>query len=962
MAGKIQRSALLSCQTLSSLSDSEANPKLVPEARLLVAGTIVNSSIELRELIGVGATSSVYKGWHTILQRQVAVKIMHEELLSDSVKTERFFREAKLLSGIRHANLVTVLAYGRADGIGHFIVMEFVEGQTLADLLATRVILDTERIVKLAIGLCEAMEHVHAAGLIHRDLKPGNIMVTNYGACEQVKIIDFGLARADDEPNRDASLTSSGGVMGSPAYMSPEQCRGGKIDWKSDIYSLGCVLYEMICGSPPFVAQTSMAVMELHSRVRIDTIPALRPVPTGLELLVLRCLEKDPALRFASMREMRDELRDIEPANVARRQFPSFAVVGGSVALIAIVALACCWTLLRSKSSSESPPTTQGHVEFKLRSPSDLAAKSPSGLVDYYETWLRKVGTGKHSRAKPVDLMNAMRRLGDANFALKRFDEADKAWRDAWSVSAQHAKQLAETGRIDDEFFSCLDLILDMGNSLDNHVGAFDQVEPLFKFVDPDKTNSFPLGAAYQKLATNSAYRGDNSTAEFYFRKAVKAYGTEHRGDHIGAVNYLVENLVVQKRKMEAQALAKSELKFALNRNAAFREKLTIVNSLSIAGCDREALALVGQIEGLARGDDERGDFYSSLACALARCDRTEESIRVMTEKALKAGRPGSGKFDHLVGELCNIVIRGKSNFSPGKMFKQMIVDPAYNSNMSRRDLLRTSIRIARLLYAYQLVDRGNEVVDSIGVLIPKMEVEQLVQEYSGLNELTTSLLARKELRRAVGIYQLLEQRFRAGANTQYVSKSRLGIVHCYLRVDNFREAERELNRIQNIDERAFADDAVTMNIQRAIVLRGENHASESFPYLDRAAKIAEASGEPEVYRSNIALQMAASLRAAGRAPEAIRCLQNRLAVLPADSALRLDLLSALIDYRCEQNQWEKAYDASKEFVFIAGKMPPRRRLLSPDKLKTFKSVANQVGKGAEFEKLLSASTQNRGR
>jgi len=213
----------------------------------------------LDEVIGRGGMSTVYRGTDLSLGRVVAVKVALDPLVEESpIYLARFTQEAKSAAAIGNPGVVTVYDAG-ADGPTRFIVMEFVPGKSLADILKEERPLEPARAADIAAQVADALSAAHAAGIIHRDIKPGNIMVEPNGS---VKVLDFGIARAVDGH----SLTQTATVLGTSAYMSPEQALGQPVDARSDIYSLGCVLYEMLTGQPPFVADVAAAVMHQHVR------------------------------------------------------------------------------------------------------------------------------------------------------------------------------------------------------------------------------------------------------------------------------------------------------------------------------------------------------------------------------------------------------------------------------------------------------------------------------------------------------------------------------------------------------------------------------------------------------------------------------------------------------------------------------------------------------------------------
>ena len=258
----------------------------------------------LDEVIGRGGMSTVYRATDLALDRVVAVKVALDPLVEQSpIYLERFTREAQAAASIDNRGVVTVYDAG-ADGPTRFIVMEYVPGRSVAEMLRDERPLEPARAADIAAQAADALSAAHARGIIHRDIKPGNIMVTPDGS---VKVLDFGIARAVDS----AALTQTATVLGTSAYMSPEQALGQPADARSDIYSLGCVLYEMLTGEPPFIADVAAAVMHQHVRVQPKPARERNPaVPPALDAVVMEMLAKSPDDRPQTAAEVRDRLRD----------------------------------------------------------------------------------------------------------------------------------------------------------------------------------------------------------------------------------------------------------------------------------------------------------------------------------------------------------------------------------------------------------------------------------------------------------------------------------------------------------------------------------------------------------------------------------------------------------------------------------------------------------------------------
>jgi eukaryotic-like serine/threonine-protein kinase len=263
---------------------------------------ILAGRYRLDEIIGRGGMSTVYRGTDLALDRVVAVKVALDPLAEENpVYVARFKREAHAAAALNHPGIVTVYDAG-TDGPTRFIVMEYVRGRSLAQILRDERPLEPARAARIAAAVADALSAAHAAGIVHRDIKPGNVMVADDGA---VKVLDFGIARTEDA----VTITQTALVLGTAPYMSPEQALGQPADARSDIYSLGCVLYEMLTGEPPFMAEVPAGVMHQHVRVAPRPPVALNPqVPSRLNALVLEMLAKSPDDRPQTAAQVRDRL------------------------------------------------------------------------------------------------------------------------------------------------------------------------------------------------------------------------------------------------------------------------------------------------------------------------------------------------------------------------------------------------------------------------------------------------------------------------------------------------------------------------------------------------------------------------------------------------------------------------------------------------------------------------------
>ena len=279
-----------------------------PEALI---GTVVDHRYRIEALLGEGGMGLVYRATHTQLHKTLAIKVLRSENIRDEEVLARFRREAQSASNIGNEHIVDINDFGTlADGSTYF-VMECLEGLDLIDAIDAVRRLAEGRAIHIARQICLALGAAHDAGIVHRDLKPENVFLIRRGDDEDfVKVLDFGIAKVANRPHR---LTRDGEVLGTPHYMSPEQCAGNEIDHRTDIYALGVLLYEMVTGHAPHDADTMMGILTKH--MYEDPVPPRVRVPKlseQLELVIMRSLEKKPEQRYQTMHEMEADLARVQ--------------------------------------------------------------------------------------------------------------------------------------------------------------------------------------------------------------------------------------------------------------------------------------------------------------------------------------------------------------------------------------------------------------------------------------------------------------------------------------------------------------------------------------------------------------------------------------------------------------------------------------------------------------------------
>jgi serine/threonine-protein kinase len=335
--------------------------------RIMVGRTVAH--YQLMDKLGAGGMGEIYRAQDTRLARVVAIKVLPDSYVGDPERRRRFLQEGRAASALNHPNIITIHDV-LFEGDTAFLVMEFVSGQTLADLIATGP-MSVPDVLKYAAQMADALAAAHDAGIVHRDLKPGNVMVTPRGL---VKVLDFGLAKRSAFASTDgdatttvgvAPLTMEGSILGTVHYMSPEQAEGKLVDARSDVFSFGVMLYEMLTGIRPFAGDTTLSVLSSILRDDAKPISASSPsVPRPIDELVRRCIAKRPDARWQSMHELHDALALLKgdseaprssiapPVPIARRS-PLLAVGAGAAVLLVVGA---GWWTVGHRRVRPAPP------------------------------------------------------------------------------------------------------------------------------------------------------------------------------------------------------------------------------------------------------------------------------------------------------------------------------------------------------------------------------------------------------------------------------------------------------------------------------------------------------------------------------------------------------------------------------------------------------------------------------
>lgn len=382
---------------------------------MFAPGTVLDQRYELLEVVGDGGMGRVFKAKEIQLERTVAIKIIQSQIGTNVLAAARFRREGKLLSTLTHPNVVRIYRCAFTNDNQPFIVMEFIDGVSLRKLLADKERLAADMVINIGIQICQALAFAHGKGVLHRDLKPDNIMLQKkQNNVDVVKLIDFGLAKMAG--STDDAETNSGMVVGSFHYMSPEQCLGHKADNRSDIYSLGCLLYECMSGVPPFTGQAPLAILKQHvedSPLRLSQYRKKEEIPSGLEEIIFKCLAKAPSDRFQNMGDLAASLNCLaegqSPAEFLEQNFfaataaskPSsrnlMLMITAAIGIVCMIGSAAIAHLRSERSASvvtsiktaALPP-----LKLALYDAEDEQFKrlSEEARTAYYEAWFRRYG------------------------------------------------------------------------------------------------------------------------------------------------------------------------------------------------------------------------------------------------------------------------------------------------------------------------------------------------------------------------------------------------------------------------------------------------------------------------------------------------------------------------------------------------------------------------------------------
>lgn len=434
---------------------------------------------EVQSLLGQGGMGAVYKVRDKELQKTFAIKVLNRNLVEDKNSLKRFEQEAQAARGLTSPNLVAVYDYGMGEKGSPYIVMDYLDGTSLDTVLAEQGYLDVPRAEDIFVQVCEAIAHAHSKSVIHRDVKPSNIMLTRgIDGGDFVKLVDFGIAKVlPSQQKATQNLTQTGDIFGSPMYMSPEQCLGNKLDNRSDIYAFGCVMYEVLTGQPPFAAENPIKIILKHVNqepIAISKLPHDYKIPAQLEWVVMRCLAKEPNDRYQSADELLRDLQDLRdgktlkikksPVKTTSRQSgkkPVFVLF--SCALLLYFGVIGLWKWTYAQAPIGLNPTANDPI----KDANDFDNKSYQYFInkDYEKAIpLLQFGLSAYKDKGPIYLADNYQHIGKCYKELKKYSAAVDYYEKALKIYGEQKKLHPGYGMESEARADYADVLRHLGN------------------------------------------------------------------------------------------------------------------------------------------------------------------------------------------------------------------------------------------------------------------------------------------------------------------------------------------------------------------------------------------------------------------------------------------------------------------------------------------------------------------
>lgn len=437
-------------------------------------GTVIDSRYEIVSPLGAGGMGTVFKAKHLDLNRIVAIKVLHPRFTADAAAVRRFQREARIISKLKHENILSVFGFGGFEGCV-YLAMEFVEGTSLGQLIHTRLTLSPNEALPYLLQIADAMQHAHGNGVLHRDLKPDNVMmvvssVSILSAC----VVDFGLAKLLDGSDLQR-LTRTGEVVGDPRYMSPEQCQGEELDERSDVYSFGCLMYEVLTGQVPFHLDDPVAVMHKHVSAQPEPFAKKRGLPLSIESICLKAMAKNRAQRYDSFDSLKVDLQRFAKDPNVQIKVPKHksgglqagklnSIVIGALCLVAAIGVygVLNWQIVSLQMGYRFAGTTAARSEASLALARYLADRTDfkEAMSLYRES--KQLALENHN---DILVMNANSGLAKSYMAQQLRDEARLAYLEVLQQGLDSLRQGRSRPEMDTLVFDAL--------------GAYAGLEPL---------------------------------------------------------------------------------------------------------------------------------------------------------------------------------------------------------------------------------------------------------------------------------------------------------------------------------------------------------------------------------------------------------------------------------------------------------------------------------------------------
>ncbi|MBS1956106.1 MAG: serine/threonine protein kinase [Cyanobacteria bacterium SZAS-4] len=447
----------------ATIETAQSNSQTDEETAIEVSKSDVIANLgeryEVQTLLGQGGMGAVYKVRDKELQKTFAIKVLNSNLVEDKNSLKRFEQEAQAARGLTSPNLVAVYDYGMGKKGSPYIVMDYLDGTSLDTVLAREGYLDVPRALDIFIQVCEAMVHAHSKSVVHRDIKPSNIMLTKgIGGGDFVKLVDFGIAKVlPSQQKATQNLTQTGDIFGSPLYMSPEQCLGNKLDNRSDIYAIGCVMYETLTGQQPFAAENPIKIILKHlneDAKLISDLPHDYKIPKPLQAVLLWCLEKDPDNRYQSADELLLDLqaiRDGKPLKMRKlkRKQPTGlaigkpAIIAFAVAILLVFSVQLFNTQLTQLRNSGQTPISIGAPNDPVRDANDFDNKSYQYFInkDYEKAIpLLQFGLSAYKDRGPYYLADNYQHIGKCYKELGKYPNAVDYYEKALMIYGEQKK------------------------------------------------------------------------------------------------------------------------------------------------------------------------------------------------------------------------------------------------------------------------------------------------------------------------------------------------------------------------------------------------------------------------------------------------------------------------------------------------------------------------------------------